>query len=229
MLTDTAAVHRAAWKTMFDAFLRRHARTTRGPVRPFTDDDYRRCVDGRRREDGVRAFLAGRGITLPDGDPADPPDADTVCGLGNRKNALFHELLERDGVHVFDGSRRYLEAVVAAGLGTAVVSSSANTAEVLRITGLDRYVQYRVDGVTMRDEQLAGKPAPDAYLRAAALLGVPPAEAAVFEDALPGVTAGAAGGFGFVVAVDRVGQADALRARGADLVVTDLAELLPGT
>jgi HAD superfamily hydrolase (TIGR01509 family) len=174
----------------------------------------------------VRSFLASRGIELPDGSPDDPASADTIYGLGNRKNDAFQKTLHDDGVQVFDGSRRYLEAVAAAGVATAVVSSSANTREVLEITGLDRFIQQRVDGVTLREEHIAGKPAPDSFLRAAQLLDVPASEAAVFEDALSGVEAGRAGHFGFVVGVDRVGQAEDLKQHGADVVVTDLAELL---
>jgi len=171
-------------------------------------------------------MLASRGIELPEGGPQDPGDAETVHGLGNRKNAMFHETLRADGVEVFEGSRRYLEAAASAGLRRAVVSSSANTREVLDITGLAEFVEHRVDGVTLRAEHLPGKPAPDSFVRAAALLEVPPAHAAVFEDALSGVAAGRAGNFGFVVGVDRVGQAEALRHHGADIVVADLAELL---
>ncbi|MGZ4585541.1 MAG: HAD-IA family hydrolase, partial [Mycobacterium sp.] len=174
----------------------------------------------------VRSFLKSRGIDLPDGSPDDAGDAETVYGLGNRKNDMFQRVLRRDGVEVFEGSRRYLEAVSAAGLGIAVVSSSANTRDVLEITGLDRFIQKRVDGVTLRDEHIAGKPAPDSYLRGAELLGVGADGAAVFEDAISGVQAGHAGNFGYVVGVDRVGQADDLRRNGADVVVTDLAELL---
>jgi HAD superfamily hydrolase (TIGR01509 family) len=174
----------------------------------------------------VRSFLTARGITLPEGAPDDDPSSETVNGLGNRKNELFQQTIHEDGVKVFDGSRRYLEAVSAADLAVAVVSSSANTQEVLEVTTLDKFVQQRVDGVTMRREHIAGKPAPDSFLRAAQLLGVKPAEAAVFEDALAGVEAGRHGNFGFVVGVDRVGQAEALRRKGADVVVADLAELL---
>jgi beta-phosphoglucomutase family hydrolase len=227
VLTDTASVHKKAWKTMFDDFLRRRAERTGTPFTPFDiDHDYLEYVDGKRRDDGVRSFLASRRIDLPDGDPDDPPDADTVSGLGNRKNDLFTHTLHTDGVEVFEGSRRYLQAVSAAGLGVGVVSSSANTREVLDVTGLAPYVVHRVDGVTLREEHLAGKPAPDSFLRAAELFGVAPAAAAVFEDALSGVAAGRAGHFGFVVGVDRVGQAEELRRNGADIVVTDLAELL---
>jgi beta-phosphoglucomutase family hydrolase len=227
VLTDTASVHTKAWKVMFDAFLQERAEKTGEPFVPFDQvGDYQQYVDGKKREDGVRSFLSSRGIELPDGDPDDPPDAETVSGLGNRKNEAFQKTLHDDGVEVFDGSRRYLEKVAAAGLATAVVSSSANTRDVLEITGLDRLIQQRVDGVTLREEHIAGKPAPDSFLRAAQLLDVAPAAAAVFEDALSGVAAGRAGHFGFVVGVDRVGQADELRSNGADVVVTDLADLL---
>ncbi|WP_024440350.1 beta-phosphoglucomutase family hydrolase [Mycobacterium sp. UM_WGJ] len=227
VLTDTASVHTRAWKTMFDTYLSARAERTGEPFVPFDPEgDYRRFVDGRKRDDGVRAFLASRGITLPDGADDDPPDAETVHGLGNRKNAAFLVTLQSDGVEVFEGSRRYLAAVTAAGLATAVVSASANAGEVLALTGLETFIAQRVDGVTLRTEHIAGKPAPDSFLRAAQLLGVSPTAAAVFEDALSGVAAGRAGGFGFVVGVDRVGQRDELLSHGADVVVTDLEELL---
>jgi beta-phosphoglucomutase family hydrolase len=230
VLTDTASVHRKAWKSMFDDFLSARAKNRGEPVVPFdADADYRRYVDGKKREDGVRAFLASRDITLPDGTPDDDPGTDTVYGLGNRKNALFQQVLHGEGVEVFEGSRKYLEAVHAAGLPVAVVSSSANTAEVLRITGLDSFVAHRVDALTMRDEHIPGKPAPDSFLRAAQLLEVSPKQAAVFEDAIAGVQAGRAGGFGVVIGVDRVGHAEALRHNGADVVVSDLAELMATT
>jgi beta-phosphoglucomutase family hydrolase len=227
VLTDTASVHTKAWKAMFDAYLSQRAKSTGEKFVPFDEAaDYRQYVDGKKREDGVRSFLSSRGIQLSDGSPDDPDGADTVYGLGNRKNDMFQKVLHDDGVKVFDGSRRYLEAASAAGLGIAVVSSSANTRDVLEITGLDQFVQQRVDGITLRDEHIAGKPAPDSYLRGAQLLNVPAGAAAVFEDALSGVQAGRAGNFGFVVGVDRVGQAEDLRRNGADVVVTDLAELL---
>jgi beta-phosphoglucomutase family hydrolase len=228
VLTDTASVHTKAWKAMFDDYLSERAKRTGEEFVPFdAADDYRKYVDGKKREDGVRSFLQSRGIDLPDGSPDDPGDAETVYGLGNRKNDMFQRVLREDGVEVFEGSRRYLEAASAAGLGIAVVSSSANTRDVLEITGLDQFIQKRVDGVTLRDEHIAGKPAPDSYLRGAELLGVDAGAAAVFEDAISGVQAGHAGNFGYVVGVDRVGQADDLRRNGADVVVTDLAELLP--
>ena len=227
VLTDTASVHTKAWKAMFDAYLSQRAQSTGEKFVPFDSaSDYRKYVDGKKREDGVRSFLQSRGIELPDGNPDDPGDAETISGLGNRKNDMFQKVLHDDGVEVFDGSRRYLEAVSAAGLRIAVVSASANTPEVLEITGLDRFVQQRVDGNTLREEHIPGKPAPDSFLRAAQLLGVDPDAGAVFEDALAGVAAGRAGHFGLVVGVDRVGQADDLRANGADVVVTDLGDLL---
>lgn len=227
VLTDTASVHKKAWKVMFDSYLRERADRTSEPFVEFDiATDYLNYVDGKKREDGVRAFLASRGITLPEGDPGDDASAETVNGLGNRKNQLFHHTIREDGVKVFEGSRRYLEAVADAQLAVAVVSSSANTREVLEVTGLDKFVSQRVDGVTMREEHIEGKPAPDSFLRAGQLLGVEPAQAAVFEDALAGVEAGKRGNFGCVVGVDRVGQAEALRHNGATVVVTDLAELL---
>jgi beta-phosphoglucomutase family hydrolase len=227
VLTDTASVHKKAWKAMFDSYLSDRAQRTGEVFVPFDiADDYQTYVDGKKREDGVRSFLAAREITLPQGEPDDDSSVESVHGLGNRKNEMFHETIRKDGVKVFEGSRRYLEAVTAAEMAVAVVSSSANTGEVLEVTGFDKFVQQRVDGVTMREENIAGKPAPDSFLRAAELLGVEPAQAAVFEDALAGVEAGHSGHFGFVVGVDRVGQAEALRRSGADTVVTDLAELL---
>ncbi|GAA1555997.1 beta-phosphoglucomutase family hydrolase [Kribbella lupini] len=222
VLTDTAAVHMAAWKEMFDAFLR-----DRGGA-PFTAEDYEQYVDGKPRTDGVRDFLASRGITLPEGSPDDPPTASTINGLGNRKNDAVQHRIRTDGVRVFEGSRRYLQAAQQAGLRRAVVSSSANTQEVLEVTGLAQYIELRVDGVTIRTDKLRGKPAPDTFLAAAHQLGVEASQAVVFEDALAGVEAGRAGGFGYVVGVDRVGQAEALRQHGASVVVQDLAELLDG-
>ena len=213
VLTDTAAVHRAAWREVFDALL-----AARG-LPPFTDEDYLRYVDGRQRRDGVRDFLASRAIVLNEGSPRDPPEADTVAGVGNRKNVLLLDRLAREGVEVIPGSTDYLRAVRAAGIRTAVVTSSANGEAVIRAAGLEDLVEVRVDGVVAQQEGLPGKPAPDTFLAAARRLGVQPASAAVFEDALAGVAAGRAGGFGFVVGVDRGDQADALRANGADVVV----------
>jgi beta-phosphoglucomutase family hydrolase len=221
VLTDTASVHERAWKSMFDEYLHRH-----GEQSEFSHDDYRRYVDGRTREDGVRDFLRSRDIELPDGDAGDHVTADTVYGLANRKNELFLDVLHRDGISAFEGARRYVEAVTDAGLAVAVVSSSMNTREVLEITGLDKFVTCRVDGFTLGKQHLKGKPAPDPYLYAARQLDVAPADAAVFEDAIPGVQSGRAGHFGCVVGVDRTGSAEDLRGNGADIVVSDLAELL---
>lgn len=227
VLTDTAAVHTKAWKATFDEFLQRRSEHTGEPWRPFDPvHDYLSYVDGKPRADGVRDFLASRDIVLPTGEREDPPDRATVYGVGNRKNDLLLQRIHEDGVEVFEGSRRYLQAAQRAGLRRAVVSSSANTADVLAVTGLAPLVELRVDGVTIRERGLRGKPAPDTFLLAAEQMGVEPAAAAVFEDALAGVAAGRAGGFGMVVGVDRAGQADALLAHGADCVVSDLAELL---
>jgi beta-phosphoglucomutase family hydrolase len=229
VLTNTAAVHNAAWRETFDAFLSARAAETGEPFRPFDPDaDYHRYVDGRPRADGVRTFLASRGITLPEGSPDDPPGTNTVNGLGNRKNVLLLERIRTDGVEVFEGSVAYLRAAAAAGLRRAVVSASANAPDVLATTGLDRLVEVVVDGRVARAEGLRGKPEPDTFLAGARLLEVTPAEAAVFEDAQAGVAAGRAGAFGYVVGVDRVGQAEALREHGADIVVQDLSELLDG-
>jgi beta-phosphoglucomutase family hydrolase len=225
VLTKTATVHAAAWKEMFDDFLRARAAGTGEPFVPFDrHGDYDRYVDGKPRADGVRSFLSSRGINLPEGSRDDPPSAATINGLGNRKNELVLAKLA-GGVEVYPGSVRYVEALRDAGLARAVVSSSANTRTVLEVTGLDKLFETVVDGVVADRENLAGKPAPDTFLAAARALGVAPGEAAVFEDALAGVEAGRAGKFGCVVGVDRVGQADDLRRHGADIVVTDLAEL----
>ncbi len=231
VVTQTATVHARAWKEMFDAYLRDRASASGAEFVPFDGRaDYDRYVDGLQRADGVRNFLRSRGIDLPDGDHDDPPDQPlekvTVNGLGNRKNDIVQRRIREDGVEVYEGSVRYLHAVRAAGLRTAVVSSSANTQDVLRVTGLTDLFDARVDGLVARERHLPGKPKPDTFLAGAADLGARPDQAAVFEDALAGVEAGRAGDFGIVVGVDRVGQADALREHGADIVVRDLAELM---
>lgn len=223
VLTSTAALHRVAWKETFDALLL--ARDGAG-FAPFTEADYNNYVDGRPRFDGVRAFLASREIVLPEGGPDDPPSEDTVQGVGNRKNVRIQQIIAEGGVSPYPGSVRYLEAAKAAGLRIGVVTSSANGATVLDAAGLTPFVEARVDGVVIAERKLHGKPAPDSFLAGADALGVDRTAAAVFEDAQSGVRAGKTGGFGYVVGVDRVGQADALRAHGADVVVTDLAELL---
>jgi beta-phosphoglucomutase family hydrolase len=226
VLTQTAKVHAAAWKEMFDAYLQTRERTGE-PFVPFDPvADYDRYVDGKPRYDGVRSFLAARGIELPEGDRDDPPSAETVHGLGNRKNELVLSLLKRDGVDAYEGSVRYVHAVRQAGLHTAVVSASANSKDVLEAAGIDDLFEVRIDGIVVEQRHLRGKPAPDTFLEAAKEVDVEPAEAAVFEDALAGVEAGRAGHFGLVVGVDRTGQREALLEHGADVVVSDLAELL---
>jgi beta-phosphoglucomutase family hydrolase len=227
VLTQTAKVHAAAWKEMFDAYLQERAKRTGEKLVPFDPvADYDQYVDGKPRYDGVRSFLASRGIELPEGDPDDPPSAETVHGLGNRKNELVLALLKRDGVEAYDGSVRYVHAVREAGLHTAVVSASANCKDVLEAAGIEDLFEVRIDGIVVEQRHLRGKPAPDTFLAAAKEVGAEAAEATVFEDALAGVEAGRAGRFGFVVGVDRTGQRAALLEHGADVVVDDLAELL---
>jgi beta-phosphoglucomutase family hydrolase len=222
VVTRTAVVHAAAWKEMFDAFLREREGED---FRPFDDHDYDEYVDGLPRADGVRAFLASRGIELPDGNPDDPPGAETVHGLGNRKNALVLEKIRTDGVEAYDDTLTYIRAARAQGLRTAIVSSSANCRDVLRAIDAEDLFDVRVDGVVAAERQLPGKPRPDTFLAAAQDLGLDAPRSAVFEDALAGMDAGRAGGFGYVVGLDRVGQADALYEHGADIVVQGLAEL----
>ena len=222
VLTQTAKVHQAAWKRTFDEFLR-----SQDPAAAeFSQEDYNRYVDGKPREDGVRDFLASRGITLPEGEAGDPADAATVNGVATRKNELLLRELDEHGVQVYEGSMRYLRAAKDAGLATAVVTASANGGQVVAAGGFADLIDARVDGVVAKRDGLRGKPAPDGFLAGARALGVEPAHCAVYEDALAGVAAGRAGDFGFVVGVDRVGQADELRERGADVVVQDLDELL---
>jgi beta-phosphoglucomutase family hydrolase len=227
VLTQTAKVHAAAWKQMFDEFLRRRAEQTGAEFVPFDPvADYDEYVDGKPRYDGVRSFLAARGIELPQGRPDDPVYAETIDGLGNRKNEIVLRMIREQGVQPYAGSVRYVETARDRGLRRAVVSSSANARDVLVAARIDDLFEVVIDGHVVEREGLQGKPAPDTFLAGAHAVGVEPAAAAVFEDALAGVEAGRAGHFGYVVGVDRVGQADALRAHGADLVVEDLAELL---
>jgi beta-phosphoglucomutase family hydrolase len=227
VLTMTAKVHDAAWKQMFDAYLRERAQRTGTKFVPFDPvKDYDEYVDGKPRGDGTRSFLASRGIELPEGSEDDPPEAETVYGLGNRKNQIVLEKIHTDGVEVYPGSVRYVRAVKDAGLRRAVVSSSANCRDVLVAAGIEDLFEARIDGLVAEREHLRGKPAPDTFLAGARALGLEPAAAAVFEDAIAGVAAGRAGRFGHVIGVDRVGQADELREHGADVVVTDLAQLL---
>lgn len=227
VLTQTAKVHAAAWQEMFDDFLRQRAESSGQPFVPFDPvADYDKYVDGKPREDGTRSFLQARGISLPEGSDSDPPGTPTIAGLSSQKNQIVLRRIEAGGVQVYPGSVRYLRAVGEAGLLRAVVTSSANSASVLAAAGLSDQFDVIVDGVVARQEGLAGKPAPDSYLAAARKLGLSPGEGVVYEDALAGVAAGRAGRFGFVVGVDRVGQADGLREAGATIVVRDLAELL---
>ena len=226
VLTQTARQHAAAWKETFDVYLRNRSEATGEPFREFEPHDYERYVDGRPRFDGVRTFLTSRGIELPEGAPDDPPSAETVAGIGNRKNELVLDLIRREGVQTYDGSVDYVRAARDRGLECAVVSSSANTREVLDAAGIADLFSARIDGVVARREKLPGKPAPDTFVAGARAVGASPAEAAVFEDAIAGVEAGRAGNFGYVVGVDRANQADELRRHGADVVVDDLSELL---
>lgn len=226
VLTGTATLHSAAWKEMFDEFLREWAEERGEPFVPFDQSDYERYVDGKPRADGIRSFLASRGVHLPEGEPDDPPSAQTVHGLGKRKNDLVQRVIRERGVQPFEGARRYVEAARDAGLRRAVVSSSENAATLLEASGLDPLFELVVDGKVAARENLRGKPAPDMFLAGARGLRVPPEAAAVFEDAIAGVRAGRAGGFGYVVGVGHGPHAETLRQEGADIVVADLADLL---
>ena len=227
VLTQTAKIHAQAWKQMFDGFLREWSERTGEPFREFDrPTDYDEYVDGKPRLDGVQSFLRSRGIELPLGAPSGPPTADTIHGLGTRKNDLVLKLIHDQGVEPYPGSVQFVEQAREQGLHRAVVSSSTNCEDVLKAAGIDHLFEVRVDGVVAEREHLKGKPAPDTFLAAAKKLGAEPHQGAVFEDALAGVEAGRAGAFGCVVGVDRTGQAEALRRHGADVVVKDLAELL---
>ena len=227
VLTATARLHAAAWTRLFDDYLTRRAAARDEPFRRFEPRDYARFVDGRPRYDGVRAFLASRGITVPGGAPDDPPARETVCGLGNRKQALFHEVLASEGVEVIPGTIEVVRHLRRHGVRRAVVSSSRNCAAILDAAGLAGLFELQVDGVVAERQGLAGKPAPDTFLHAARALGVAPSRAVVVEDAIAGVAAGRAGGFALVVGIDRGGTSGDLARAGADLVVTDLADTLP--
>jgi beta-phosphoglucomutase family hydrolase len=227
VVTKTAVVHAAAWKEMFDDFLRQHAEKTGTEFVPFdAHAEYDAYVDGKPRLDGTRSFLESRGIELPEGSPDDPPGTPTIYGLSNRKNDLVLAKLAAGGVQVYEGTVTYIRSVRAKGISTAIVSSSANTQQILDSAGLADLFDVRVDGLIASERGLRGKPAPDTFLAAASELHLPPSRAAVFEDALAGVEAGRAGHFALVVGVDRVGQAEELRKHGADIAVQDLAELL---
>jgi beta-phosphoglucomutase family hydrolase len=227
VVTDTASVHSRAWKRTFDDFLVRRAEVERTAFVPFVlETDYPEYVDGKPRNDGVRSFLTSRGISLPEGLPTDLPGDTTIWAVGNSKNDVFLDVLAEQGVDVYEGSVEFLKIARTAGLKTAVVSSSANCAKVLAAANLSDLFDDRVDGLTIIERHLAGKPAPDSFLYAAQLLNVEPAKSVVFEDALAGVEAGKSGHFGLVVGVDRIGHADALKQHGADVVVQDLAEFV---
>jgi alpha,alpha-trehalase len=228
VLTDTAKVHAACWKSMFDDFLRKRTDERGEPLQPFDiTTDYKLYVDGRPRYDGVRSFLESRAIELPYGDPNEPPNYETVCGLGNRKDEIVTEAFESEGVEAYEGSVALVRHLREQGIKTAVVSASSNCEAVLRFTGIADLFDARVDGVAIAQLNLAGKPAPDTFLKAAEQLGVEPKRAVVVEDAISGVQAGRDGGFGLVIGVDRKGDAEALRENGANIVVADLGEMLP--
>jgi beta-phosphoglucomutase family hydrolase len=228
VITATASVHAAAWKQMFDEYLAAHAERSGTPFVPFDiEDDYKPYVDGRPRYDGVATFLKSRGIDLPRGEPSDDPDQATVCGLGNRKNALIQEVLATDGVEVFEGSVKLVFFLHEQVIRQAIVSSSKNAEAVLEAAGISDLFEVRVDGVVAAQKKLPGKPRPDTFLEAARLLGVEPVRAVVVEDALAGVKAGVNGSFGLVIGVDREGDPEALKQAGADIVVDDLGVLVP--
>jgi beta-phosphoglucomutase family hydrolase len=227
VLTATAKLHAACWKKAFDEFLQKRAEGKGEPFRPFDlKADYEDYVDGKPRYDGVQSFLESRGIQLPWGAPDDPPDRETFCGLGNLKDDLFNQTLKSEGVEVFQGTVAWLHQLRQAGIKTAVVSSSKHCRAIIEAAGIADQFEARVDGNVSDDLKLKGKPAPDTYLKAAAMLGVKPQRAVVVEDALSGVEAGRNGGFGLVIGVDRKGDAEALRKHGADIVVSDLKEML---
>jgi beta-phosphoglucomutase family hydrolase len=227
VLTATAKLHATCWKKMFDEYLQERAARTGEPFQPFEiATDYKQYVDGKLRYDGVHGLLESRSIDLPWGDPEDPPDRETICGLGNRKNQLIQEALAAGGVEVFASSVALVRQLRDAGIKTAVVSASKNCEAILKAAGIAELFDLRVDGIVAARLQLPGKPAPDTFLEAARQLGVEPERAVVVEDAVSGVQAGRAGGFGLVIGVDRKGDPEALRNNGADVVVADLSELL---
>jgi beta-phosphoglucomutase family hydrolase len=229
VITDTASIHAASWKKMFDAYLQQRAAATGEPFRPFEiATDYQRYVDGKPRFDGVRDFLTSRGIRLPEGTPDDPPQAETMGGLGNRKNDLVNEVIDAVGVKPYEGSVKLIRQLRQRGFKVAVVTSSQNCEAVLKAAKLDDCFDVRVDGNTVRAHHLAGKPAPDTYLMAAKWLGAGPARSVVVEDAISGVQAGRKGNFGLVIGVARKGNTEELRDQGAHLVVSDLGELVDG-
>ena len=227
VLTATAKVHAACWKKMFDEYLQKRASLTGEPFQPFEITmDYGPYVDGKPRFDGVRDFLRSRSIELPEGTPSDPPLTETVCGLGNRKNEMINAVIESDGVEVYEASIELVRRIRQEGIKVAVVTSSQNCDTVLKAAGIANLFEVRVDGNVLRSQHLSGKPAPDAFLAAAKILGVDPKRAVVVEDAISGVQAGRNGRFGLVIGVARKGDSEELKKNGADLVVKDLGDLL---
>jgi len=228
VLTATAKVHAASWKKMFDDFLKKRSAETGGPFKPFDiKTDYKLYVDGKLRDEGVSSFLESRGIKLPFGNASDPPDRQTVIGLGNRKNELVNKIIETEGVDIYEGSLALVRHLRSTGIKTAVVSASKNCETVLQVTGITDLFDAMVDGNVAARLDLPGKPAPDTFLQAAQMLDTDPQRAVVVEDAISGVQAGRAGNFGLVIGVDRHGEPDSLRNNGADIVVDDLGKLLP--
>lgn len=227
VITDTASVHRAAWESLFDAFLQERAEATGEPFRPFSAEDYRTYVDGKSREDGVVSFLDSRGIELARGAPDDPPSVQTVFGLGQRKDAAFRQRLAEDGVEVFPSSVQLVQLLCERGTPTAIVSASRNCVPVLEAAGALDLFDAKVDGVDAAELELPGKPDPAIFLEAARRLGAEPARTVVVEDAIAGVSAGRRGHFGLVIGIDRSGEPEGLREAGADLVVSDLEEIGP--
>ncbi|HEY69080.1 MAG TPA: beta-phosphoglucomutase family hydrolase [Anaerolineae bacterium] len=227
VLTDTAKIHAACWKEMFDDFLRQRAAENNEPFRPFDiGTDYKLYVDGKARFDGVQSFLESRGIHLPYGEPASPPNSEAICGLGNRKDEMVKEAIESEGVEAYEGSVAFVRHIRSQGIKTAVVSASSNCEAVLGSAGIADLFDVRVDGEVASRLNLAGKPAPDTFLKAAEELGIQPNRAVVVEDAISGVQAGRDGGFGLVIGVDRKADPESLWENGADIVVKDLAEML---
>ena len=229
VITDTATVHAAAWKRMFDRFLGAWSSERSTTQAPFDESDYLKYVDGKQRDDGVASFLASRGIELPRGLATDPPDRDSIWGLANRKNRDFHRALAQQGVRAFPSSVAFVQRLQRAGIGTAIISASRNCQHVLEAAGIGDLFEVRVDGVESERLSLPGKPSPAVFIEAARRLGARPERTVVVEDAIAGVEAGRAGGFALVIGVDRTGQGHELKAQGADVVVHDLSELQVGS
>ena len=225
VITDTATVHAAAWKHMFDAYLAAWSVARASPQAPFDEADYLRYVDGKQRDDGVASFLGSRGIELPRGLPTDPPDRESIWGLANRKNSEFQQMIATTGVRAFPSSVEFVKRLQRVGIGTAIISASRNCREVLLAAGIGDLFPVRIDGIETERLSLPGKPSPAVFIEAARRLGATPQGAVVVEDAIAGVEAGRTGEFALVIGVDRTGHGQELRAHGADVVVHDLSEL----